>query len=254
MVKNHMRPKVKNMTIRKFLTPVMVLILVSVGPVMSQPSTTDEYGKEISWGITKATNSGLIGGAVMKYSIRHRNDAFHYFALEIVNIKHPKEERYYSFTGNTYIYGKSNYLYSLRLQGGRSWTFFKKAPQQGVQIDGIVALGPSLGIVAPYYIEYLRTDGNVVREQYNPEVHYDQNNILGTGNLFQGIGESDLVIGMNTKVGVSFEFGTLKYNVFGLEVGFMMELFSKDIPIIPTAEQYKFFPNSFVTLYYGSRR
>ena len=232
----------------------LIAVTLFVLPGMSQPAPGDDYGKEISWGITKATNSGLIGGAVMKYSIRHRNDAFHYFALEIVNIKHPKEERYYSFTGNTYIYGKSNYLYSLRLQGGRSWTFFKKAPQQGVQIDGIVALGPSLGFVAPYYIEYLRTDGNVVREQYDPNVHFDQNNILGTGNLFQGIGESDLVFGLNSKVGVSFEFGTLKYNVFGLEVGFMMEAFTRKIPIIPTAEQDQIFPNSFVTLYYGSRR
>jgi len=232
----------------------LLVLLFMVLPGVSQPAPGDDYGKEISWGITKATNSGLIGGAVMKYSIRHRNDAFHYFALEIVNIKHPKEERYYSFTGNTYIYGKANYLYSLRLQGGRSWTFFKKAPQQGVQIDGIVALGPSLGIVAPYYIEYLRTDGNVVREQYDPNIHFDQNNILGTGNLFQGIGESDLVFGLNSKVGVSFEFGTLKYNVFGLEVGFMMEAFTRKIPIIPTAEQDQIFPNSFVTLYYGSRR
>jgi hypothetical protein len=232
----------------------LALLSFMVLPGLSQPAPDDDYGKEISWGITKATNSGLIGGAVMKYSIRHRNDAFHYFALEIVNIKDPKEERYYSFTGNTYIYGKSNYLYSLRLQGGRSWIFFKKAPQQGVQIDGIVALGPSLGIVAPYYIEYLRTDGNVVREQYDPNIHFDQNNILGTGNLFQGIGESNLVFGLNSKVGISFEFGTLKYNVFGLEVGFMMEAFTKKIPIIPTAEQNQIFPNSFVTLYYGSRR
>ena len=241
-----------HMNVARWLILVMLSIIVIPG--MGQPAPGDDYGKEISWGITKATNSGLIGGAVMKYSIRHRNDAFHYFGLEIVNIKHPKEERYYSFTGNTYIYGKANYLYNLRLHGGRSWTFFKKAPQQGVQIDGIVALGPSLGIVAPYYIEYLRTDGNVVREQYDPNIHYDQNNILGTGNLFQGIGESDLVFGMNSKVGVTFEFGTLKYNVFGLEVGFMMEAFTKKIPIIPTAEQDQIFPNSFVTLYYGSRR
>jgi hypothetical protein len=231
-----------------------LLVIFSVIPGLAQPTVINDYGKEISWGITKATNSGLIGGAVMKYSIRHKNEAFHYFGLEIVNIKHPKEERYYSFTGNTYIYGKSNFLYSLRVHGGRSWTFFKKAPQQGVQIDGIVAIGPSLGVVAPYYIEYLRMDGNVVREQYDPSIHFDQNNILGTGNLFQGLGESDLVFGLNSKVGIAFEFGTLKYNVFGLEVGFMMEAFTKDIPIIPTADQYKIFPNSFATLYYGSRR
>lgn len=234
---------------------LIIIIAFSLVPETGYGQSEElNYSKEIAWGITKATNSGLIGGFIFKYSFLHRNKAFHYIGAEIVNVKHPKEERYYSFTGNTYIYGKSNYLYSLRGYFGRDWLLFKKAPQQGVQINGMVGIGPSIGIVAPYYIEYLRSDGSVIKEQYDPNIHDNRENILGTGSLFQGLGDSEITMGLNSKAAIAFEFGASKFNVVGLEVGFMVEVFSREIPIIPTAENYSLIPNSYVTLYYGSRR
>jgi len=236
---------------------IIIVIILSVGLFIeagAQPSDELGYSREISVGITKATNSGLIGGFIMKYIIHHRNDAFHYIGVELVNIKHPKEERYYSFTGNTYIYGKSNYLYGIRGQFGRDWIVFRKAPQQGVQVNLITAIGPTIGVIAPYYIEYMSNDGMVVRQQYNAEVHQNRENILGTGGLFQGLGQSDVAFGLNWKGSLAFEFGSKKKKVFGLELGFMVEAFTKPIPIIPTAENYTVFPNAFATLYYGTRR
>lgn len=240
---------------RFWLLFLVLLVLVFSGNiVISQPSDEIGYTKEIAIGVTKATNSGLIGGFTMKYTIHHRNNAFHFIGAEIVNIKHPKEERYYSYTGNTYIYGKSNYLYAIRGQFGREWILFRKAPQQGVQIDLITAIGPTFGIVAPYYIEYMNNDGMAVREQYNAEIHQNRENILGTGGLFQGLGQSDIVMGINGKAALGFEFGSKRNKVFGIETGFLMEAYSKPIPIIPTAENYSLFPNAYVTLYYGTRR
>jgi len=236
---------------------IIILLFLLMGfnkGAMSQPSDEIDYSREVAVGITKATNSGLIGGFILKYTIHHRNNAFHYIGAEIVNIKHPKEERYYSFTGNTYIYGKSNYLYALRGQFGRDWILFRKAPQQGVQVNLITAIGPTFGIVAPYYIEYMTNDGLLVRQQYNAAIHQNRENILGTGGLFQGLGHSDIAFGINWKGSLAFEFGSKKYKVFGLEMGFMVEAFSKPIPIIPTAENYSIFPNAFITLYYGKRK
>lgn len=233
---------------------ILLLVTVVAGTSAAQPSDEIDYSREISVGITKSTNSGLIGGFIFKYLIHHRKNAFHYIGAEMVNIKHPKEERYYSFTGNTYIYGKSNYLYAIRGQFGRNWILFRKAPQQGVQVDLITAIGPTLGIVAPYYIEYMNNDGLVVTEQYEADKHQNRENILGTGALFQGLGESDLVMGVNWKGSLAFEFGSKKRKVFGIEVGFMVEAFAQPIPIIPTAENYSIFPNAFATVYYGARK
>jgi hypothetical protein len=236
---------------RLWLSVILVTVFeIGHGQDINNPF---EYGKELAWGITKATNSGLIGGFLVKMSVRKSENTLHYFGIEIVNVKHPKEERYYSLTGNTYIYGKSNYLYNLRTYYGRDFILFRKAPQQGVQVDAIFSGGPTFGIVAPYYIEYLNTDLEIVKEQYDPKIH-TQENIMGTGNLFQGIGQSHIAFGLNAKAAMSFEFGTVKYSVVGIEIGFMVEAFTEKIPIIPTSDQYWLYPNAFATLYYGSRK
>ncbi|MFC2123720.1 hypothetical protein ACFLU5_02825 [Bacteroidota bacterium] len=237
------------MKIRRHILAFLFLCLATVGSF----GQDYQYGREISWGITKATNSGLIGGVIGKYSIQKNDYVYHFFGFEIVNIKHPKEERYYSYTGNTYIYGKANYLYSFRTQYGRELSIFKKAPQQGVQIHGILAGGPSFGVIAPYYIEYYLNE-QVIRVQYDPDIHDDQNSILGTGNLLQGVGESELTIGLNVKSSLTFEFGSIKSSVVGIETGLMFEVFTKEVPIIPTAETSSYFPSAFISLYYGTRR
>lgn len=216
----------------------------------AQNSGNYEYSTEMVWGVTKATNSGLIGGFLFKYAKELKEDKFHGGMIELVNIRHPQEQRYYSESGNTYIGGKEHYLYSIRMSYLREFTFFKKAAQQGVQVNGIVAAGPTLGIEAPYYVE-VKYGNLTVKEPYD---HTKNQKVLGTGNILQGIGESSIVPGLNLKAGVSFEFGAFKSNVVGLEVGFQCDFFTREILIIPTTENYTFFPSAYVTLFYGSRR
>lgn len=217
---------------------------------LAQFSGNYEYSTEMVWGITKATNSGLIGGFLFKYTKELKEDRFHGGIVEIVNIKHPQEQRYYSESGNTYIGGKEHYLYSLRLSYVREYTFFKKAAQQGVQVNGLIAAGPTLGIEAPYYVE-VKSGSGTVKEPYD---HTKNQKVLGSGNILQGIGESSIVPGLNVKAAVSFEFGSFKSNVVGLEVGFQCDFFTREIIIIPTTENYSIFPSAYVTLFYGSRR
>ncbi|MCG8305909.1 MAG: hypothetical protein MI975_00865 [Cytophagales bacterium] len=212
-----------------------------------------EYSKEMVWGITKATNSGLIGGFLFKYSRELKEDRFHGGIVEIVNIKHPQEQKYFANeSGNTFIWGKQHYLYSLRLSYLREYTFFKKAAQQGVQVNGLVAAGPTLGFEAPYYVE-VKKGQFTVKEPYDPNVH-DYNEILGTGNILQGVGQSSVVPGLNVKAAMAFEFGAFKSNVVGVEVGFQCDIFTRKIIIMPTTENYGVFPSAYATLFYGSRR
>ena len=74
----------------------------------------------------------------------------------------------------------------------------------------------TFGLIAPYYIEYAVNRVETVSEQYDPEIHQSRYNILGTGNLFEGLGQSELAFGANVKAAVSFEFGVFKSNVTGL--------------------------------------
>ncbi|QDH77998.1 hypothetical protein FKX85_02680 [Echinicola soli] len=239
-------------------TKYLILLLLLAAPhfLMGQGREAGDYDydKEVLFGINKNTNGGLIGGLYLKIGSRITENNFQFFSLEMANVKNPKEARYSTTLGNSFIYGKSNYLYSIRPQYGRELILFKKAPQKGVQVSVLSAIGPSLGIVAPYYIEYYVSSNQTVREQYNPERHPSLSYFLGPGHLFEGLGESELAIGANVKAALSFEFGVFKSNVTGLELGYELEGFTKEIPLMPTTENRQIFQSAYFTLFYGFRK
>jgi hypothetical protein len=225
----------------------------------AQTKDSYDYTSEFTWGINKNTSGGLIGGFVFKKARKLNDNLLETFGLEIMNVKHPQEvKRNAQATGNPFIFGKSNYLYALRFQYGRDLILFKKAPQQGVEIKIVTAIGPSIGVVAPYYIERKIASDNfyvTVNEQYNPNnLNLNFDNILGTGNLFEGIGNSKIQLGANAKTGFNFELGTIKSQVTGFEVGFLVDAYLSKVIMMPTTYNKAVFPMLYFTLFYGSRK
>lgn len=223
-------------------------MLLSASFVRAQENDYD-YTTETIWGINKNTASGLIGGFVFRFSRAIRPGYFKTYGFEIMNVKHPAESRVVSRTGNSFIIGKTHHLYTIRLQYGRNYTLFKKASQQGVQVDLVGAVGPSIGLESPYYIEYNQT----VREPYDPAKHRVEE-ITGRGYLFQGLFQSNIVLGLNVKAAVAFEFGSFKSSVSGFEIGFLVDSYYRKIEMIPEAKNYAIWPTAFITLFYGSRK
>ena len=230
--------------------------VLSTLPVLAQREDTGnyEYDREYLLGVNKNTNGGMIGGFALKVGSRIDDSQFAYFGLELANVKHPKEVRYTTVTGNNYIYGKSNYLYAIRPHYGREVILFKKAPNQGVQVSALAAVGPSIGLIAPYFIEYAINRVETVVEPYDPAIHQSRFNILGTGQLLEGLGQSKLAIGAMAKAALHFEFGVFKSNATGLEVGYQLEGFQKKIPLIQTADNNQFFQSAYFTLFFGFRK
>jgi hypothetical protein len=230
--------------------------VLSTLPVLAQREDTGnyEYDREYLLGINKNTNGGMIGGFAIKVGSRIDDSQFAYFGLELANVKHPKEVRYTTVTGNNYIFGKSNYLYAIRPHYGREVILFKKAPNQGVQVSALAAVGPSIGLIAPYFIEYALNRVETVIEPYDPAIHQSRFNILGTGRLLEGLGQSKLAIGAMAKAALHFEFGVFKSNATGLEVGYQLEGFQKKIPLIQTADNNQFFQSAYFTLFFGFRK
>ena len=236
----------------------LVFIGFAASCVLANAQTQDsyDYQSEFTWGINKNTYGGLIGGFVFKKARKLDERMLETFGLEIMNVKHPQEVRQNSqSTGNFFIFGKSNYLYALRFQYGRDLILFKKAPQQGVEIKAVTAIGPSLGVVAPYYVERAADGGFVtIREQYDPNKHKDPGQIYGPGRLFEGLGESKLQLGANLKAALNFELGTTKNQVTGFEAGVLLDAYAQKVIIVPTAKNYSVFPTLFFTLFYGGRK
>jgi hypothetical protein len=237
---------------------LFLFLVIGFTSVAAQTQDSYEYNSEFTWGINKNSSGGLIGGFTFKKAKKRSDRVLETYGLEIMNVKHSQEVRRNSaYTGNYFIYGKSNYLYALRLQYGRDLILFTKAPQQGVEIKAVFAAGPSIGIVAPYYIE--RTLDNSffssVHEQYDPyNPNHSYNNILGTGNIFEGIGESKIQLGGNLKAALNFELGFVKSQVTGFEIGVLVDAYFNEIVLLPTAENNAIFPTVFFTLFYGNRK
>jgi hypothetical protein len=220
----------------------------------TQRGATADYTTEFVWGITKNTASGLIGGITVKHSKQIKPGVYRMIGAELVNVKHPNEVRLNSIiTGNFFIWAKEIYLYAIRGQYGREYILFKKAPQQGIQINAIFAGGPSIGLKTPYYIEISSTGNSTQKVPYESGV-YNFDQILGTGNLFQGLFKSGVTVGLNLKASLAFEFGSFKSNVTGIELGFLVDSYIETIEIVPAAQNTAVFPTAFITFFYGSRR
>lgn len=237
----------------KYLFLCLLLGVSQIALAQREDAGDYDYDREVLFGVNKNTNGGLIGGFNVKIGTRINEDLFQFFALELVNVKNPKEVRYPTQFGNSFIFGKSNYLYAIRPQYGREMILFKKAPQQGVQISVLSALGPSIGVIAPYYVEYFVSRTETVREQYNPE-NASRWDVTGPGRIFEGIGNSELAIGAHAKAAIAFEFGVFKSNVTGLELGYLFEGYNKEIELMPTVENRQFFHSVYFTLFYGFRK
>lgn len=242
----------------------LVLILsfaCMTGVSFAQSSGQYDYTKEFIWGINKNTNGGLIGGFVMKFSSAISETQFRTIGFELMNVKDPNEHRRNSAAGNPFIYGKSNYLYAIRGQYGRDFILFKKAPQQGVQINASVAAGPTIGIIAPYFVK-VGDDGAAVQFGYDPKTVgpgktptlYSYQSITGTGHLFQGLGQSSLKVGANMKASLTFELGAFKSNVTGFEIGTMVEAYAGKVELMPEEDDKSVFLSAFITLFYGHRK
>jgi len=238
----------------KILLIIVLLQLVGVSGLFAQTLDSYEYNSEFIWGINKNSYGGLIGGFALKKAWRVNKKLFETFGLEIVNVKNPHEVRMQAASGNYFIYGKSNYLYALRLQYGRDVILFTKGPQQGVEVKAVFAVGPTIGIVAPYYIQV--SDNGQSYYTYNVVYNGTQSfgDIQGTGSLFEGIGNSKIQMGGNFKAALNFELGTSKSQVTGFEAGFLLDAYLKKVELMPNVENYAIYPTVFLTLFYGSRK
>ena len=236
----------------RYLAITIGCFLTFSSTVLAQGNTQQEdlYQKEIVWGINKNTNGGHIGGVNLLFKNRKSPNWMQTFGVELANVKHPQENKGGTRSGGSFIVGKTHYLYAARASYGVERILSKKEPQQGIQIAALLSGGPTIGLHAPYYIE-------TIEYQTRPAVADENlNDIFGTGRPLQGIFESDVVPGLHVRTGLNFEYGTFRSNVSGLEIGAMLEIFTKTIVLVPLAPKpaRSIFPSFYATLYFGSRR
>jgi len=238
---------------------VLTLALAATAvPALAQSEEEEDFDRELSYGINLNSNGGLIGGAFIRSAYTMNRNMLQFGALEIVEVKHPRELRGYSETGDSFIIGKQNYLFVVRPHYGRELVLFRKAAESGVQVNALGALGPSLGLLVPYYIRYnygqRGTQVDVRTEQYDPREHKNLGQVLGGAGVFTGLSEANLNLGVHGKAGLSFEYGRYNESIAGIEVGVMVEAYTKRLVLIPDAKNNSTFTSVYLNIYYGSRK
>ncbi|MBR7949001.1 hypothetical protein KBK19_03520 [Microvirga sp. STR05] len=237
--------------------------------VAAAPNDDPSYRKEFVYGLNFNTRGGLIGGLSVRSSRVLNEKWSRYWSLEGVEVKHPKERRLPSYNGGSFVRDKANYMFVLRPTVGVQRVIFRKAPESGVQVNGMFGAGPSIGLLMPYYVYYDYTDRNsqgqatgpddIRAEAYDPQKHSNINLIFDRAPLFSGINEVKPYVGAHVRGALSFEYGRYRDAVAGIETGFLLELYAKRPAIIRSLNvddntiNNRFYPSVYLTIYLGSR-
>ena len=167
-----------------------------------------------------------------------------------------------------FIFGKQNQFYVIRAGLGNRKYVSEKAKQRGVAVGYTYEIGPTLGLLKPYYLELVRTNENspqplVREERYTPEnadLFLDINRIFGAAPWSRGLDELQLRPGVHAKLATHFGFGAFDEFAKAIEAGVMVDFFLKEVPIMiespnnPGVENSPLFLNLYLTLQFGKRR
>ncbi|KXX68612.1 hypothetical protein [Flammeovirga sp. SJP92] len=267
---------------------IISLIFICISPlaVFAQFPVEEEdeyYEKEWALGIMMNTYGGTIGGASLRFSKKFfyehkiteslgRNSGktkvtrgrvgqienerkYHSLSIEFLNIKHPKEERRQTYTGEGVVYGKMNRLYAIRPMFGKEWIIFKKARKQGVQMNVIVNAGPSIGLVTPYLIKYKDPQDGVITKQFTKQDFADYSSYIeGTGSFGESLSKASVVAGLALKASLSFEFGVNKRSITGIEAGIIADAYTQEVQIMASSDNRSFYSAMFLTFFFGGRK
>ncbi|MCW5924570.1 MAG: hypothetical protein KIS77_19790 [Saprospiraceae bacterium] len=189
------------------------------------------------------------------------------FNFSFGELKSPKEQRQSadpaaSRSFRPYVFGKQNNLFMLRSGWGVKRYFSEKAKQKGVAIGMNYSIGPSLGLLKPYYLALAYTNPDdprnfrVLHQKYsdgNADVFLNNTRILGASPLTRGISEITLLPGASGAISMHIDWGAFDEFVKALEIGFMLDVFLKEAPILVEQNSPMFF-NFFVNLQLGKRK
>lgn len=218
------------------------------------------------------TNGFSIGANSSKIKTYYKTTFYHF---DFGELKHIREYRQQSFGpgglnglsgGNSYVFGKQNNLYTIRAGYGQKRYFSEKAKKKGLAVGMIYEIGPTLGLLKPYYLDLAYTTDvsgtprNVDRsERYsssNHDIFLNRSVIQGATGFSKGLSELSVIPGVHAQVAAHFDWGAFDEFVKALEAGIMIDVFLREAPImveVDGIENSPIFINVFINLQLGKR-
>ena len=190
----------------------------------------------------------------------------------------------YPFTSSsvqsTYYYGKLNDMFGVRLSYGLRKALSEKTENDEVQVSYTIAGGVTLGILKPYFLDI--SYGKIVQVNVN-QYSYDETNevaesfsktnaniflsqqivavgsdryayIKGTSSFSEGFAHLQLIPGLHGRFAFNFDWGTKDEIVKQMEVGIMVDVYNKAIPLYINNYNSQFNFSLFYSVGIGRRR
>lgn len=214
------------------------------------------FTKQTAIGIALRTNGY---GAFVELGRRKSARFSSTYLLEITETKHPKEEksdRVENFFSNTFIYGKINNFYQVKLGFGQQYILGQKGNKNGVAVIASMQGGFTMGFAKPYYLNIQDANG-----QDRTISYYDDSTafiypleIYGSAGFGKGWSEVKLKPGLFFKSALRFDFGRYNEKIQALEIGLSLEGFANKIEIVANNDPQRLFFQGHVAFVFGSRK
>lgn len=240
------------------LLPIFLLILLTQLTVKAQGELEEEqkifFRNERTFSFSLNSNGygfGYREGKRLDY-LNKRLIEFEFNA-----IKHPKEIKLsspYLQSGSNFVFGKLNNTFSIRGGLGHQREIYKKADLGGVAIRYFYIGGPSLAFSKPIYYNVIYAVGGITyelrQETFNIDIHHPSD-IYSRASFFQGFEETKITPGAYLKGGFNFEYSKKDKIIHALELGVVLEGYTRKLPIMASDDNNAFFFTLFITYRMG---
>lgn len=221
---------------------------------------------ELSGGIRLNTDGYSIfldKGYIRSDMFGQRNyDRFYHVRLitfEISEKIHPKEMKSSSgglpgmlFQPSSYILGKINKFYEVKLGYGRRQMIAGKPDPGTVSVHWVYQGGFAAGLVKPYYINL----GGYGEVKYSDSIAPDfvsPGLIIGKASFSKGLDELKFVPGVFARTGLHFDFASRRKGLIALEMGVSGSIYTQKIAQVVGQDPKQYFLNFYAALQFGKR-
>ncbi len=232
--------------------------------LLSFPLYSQSYGSEFVVGGGMHTRGFLLTG---EYSLIKTESQNLSFRLEFSEIKSPKEKRITAerravggSSSRSYIYGKQNNFYALRLAAGQRFYISEKSENSIIAIAFAYRAGFSLGMLKPYYLDLIyRLDPEGFR--ISSEKYSDDNamkfleplDINGATGFSRGWDELTIAPGIYANGSLIFDWGANDSFAKLFEIGLTTDIYFRSVPIAIGEVRPPVFLNLYLNFYFGKR-
>lgn len=211
------------------------------------------YDRDFTFGVMLNTQGYGINGRYGFLTSGYTKDAIE---LDIVNIRHPKENKTYpDFLSNSagFVFGRVNSLYVVRTGYYRERILHDKTDRGTVSVNFHYATGVSWGFLKPIFVQVQSQEGNnfILEERYDPSA--PDRIIRGQAGFFRGINETTIVPGLYFKGGFSFDNHEKDERVRSLEVGVIIDTFLKEMTIMHEVNNHSVFIQLYLAINFGKK-